>query len=681
MWRMTVFVIGVSLGLAFSVSACDARLLTVSIAAEVTDIEDPSSILKGEVVVGDVIRGRYTYDTLVPDLLVPQDRGSYECSSAPCGIVFQVGELVFQTDPNDVALAISIVNDGLGIADTFDLFHLESSRNLALEADVQVDSISLQFEDSGPVGEVVHPLPSLLSDALPASAPLLNEWPTRNLQVSGGMQRGPGFSIKGRLVSATGPEPTTVLYVDDDANGLDDGLSWQDAYRYLQDALTDMDTAEGPVEIRVAQGLYRPDQGEGCFLGDRAATFELSSQITLKGGYAGVSEIDPNARNTQAFETILTGDLNGDDLTGFRNREDNSLHVVSATDADETAVLDGFVIASGSTDSQADTQSVSRMSSTLANGPESSTICGAGLYIDGACPTVANCTFRYNHARDRGGGVYISGGPARIINCVFTSNSAGYAGGAIYDETGALIKGTLLQGNSAPSGGALFSVHEGVRWVLNCTFADNRAFEGAVIDCRDLAGVCYGPVVFNSIVCSTWEGQQDKAMFYYSDVVGRNLTHGGNIDEDPLFADPGYWDPNGTPDDPNDDIWVEGDYHLKSQAGRWDPISEGWVIDKVTSPCIDAGDPTSAFGDEPFPHGGRINMGAYGGTAEASKSYSGGPLSETIIAGDINGDCKVDITDLAIPMVNRGKKGRGKNGGGGDGDSHLLNGVTLSQNR
>ena len=45
-----------------------------------------------------------------------------------------------------------------------------------------------------------------------------------------------------------------------------------------------------------------------------------------------------------------------------------------------------------------------------------------------------------------------------------------------------------------------------------------------------------------------------------------------------------------------------------------------WVQDEVTSPCIDAGDPTTAVGPEPFPNGGRISMGAYGGTAEASKS-------------------------------------------------------------
>jgi hypothetical protein len=73
-------------------------------------------------------------------------------------------------------------------------------------------------------------------------------------------------------------------------------------------------------------------------------------------------------------------------------------------------------------------------------------------------------------------------------------------------------------------------------------------------------------------------------------------------------------------DDPSDDFWVEGDCHLKSQAGRWDPVARLWVQDEVTSPCIDAGDPATPAGDEPQPNGGRINMGAYGGTAEASKS-------------------------------------------------------------
>jgi len=59
---------------------------------------------------------------------------------------------------------------------------------------------------------------------------------------------------------------------------------------------------------------------------------------------------------------------------------------------------------------------------------------------------------------------------------------------------------------------------------------------------------------------------------------------------------------------------------LKSQAGRWHPGSETWIMDDLTSDCIDAGDPASPVGLEPEPNGGIINIGAYGGTTQASKS-------------------------------------------------------------
>ncbi|HRQ35371.1 MAG TPA: hypothetical protein PK361_07135, partial [Chiayiivirga sp.] len=75
----------------------------------------------------------------------------------------------------------------------------------------------------------------------------------------------------------------------------------------------------------------------------------------------------------------------------------------------------------------------------------------------------------------------------------------------------------------------------------------------------------------------------------------------GNFQADPLFADAGG-----------------GDYRLRSAAGRFTPA--GWVMDAVTSPAIDAGDPASDHALETQPNGGRINLGAHGNTVWASRS-------------------------------------------------------------
>jgi len=198
-----------------------------------------------------------------------------------------------------------------------------------------------------------------------------------------------------------------------------------------------------------------------------------------------------------------------------------------------------------------------------------------------------------------------------------------------------------------------------------------------------------------------------------------NVSYGpGNIEADPCFVKDGYLNDNNTPSYANDDYWVEGDYHLKSQYGYWqqssfakmDADGDGfldmtdfavlagewgktsqkqtmtsqpyydyyqylradlddsgtvdvndlmifcdnylyyydygqWVNDNVTSPCIDAGDPNSDWTAELWPHGKCINMGAYGGTAEASMSNS---TVGNIANLDNDANDVVDYNDLDI---------------------------------
>jgi len=204
-------------------------------------------------------------------------------------------------------------------------------------------------------------------------------------------------------------------------------------------------------------------------------------------------------------------------------------------------------------------------------------------------------------------------------------------------------------GNYAYHGGGAILSSSAHLNLASCTFTGNRAPYSTTIDCEHWEKTNYLKAV-NSIL---WDGGDEVStrlsdvQITFSDIQG-GWEGQGNINLDPCFAQPGHWDDNGTPDTDHDDFWINGDYHLKSRAGRWDVNEGGWTKDDVTSPCIDAGDPNSPIGFEPFPNGGIINMGAYGGTGEASKSYFGEPVCETIVASDINGDCKVDFRDFAI---------------------------------
>jgi len=162
-------------------------------------------------------------------------------------------------------------------------------------------------------------------------------------------------------------------------------------------------------------------------------------------------------------------------------------------------------------------------------------------------------------------------------------------------------------------------------------------------------------------------GSNSNAWVSYTDVQGgksavydpdHTLNWGpGNIETYPCFVELGYWadanDPNiiVEPNDPNA-VWVNGDYHLKSEGWRWDIKRSRWTYDDVTSRCIDAGNPGSPLGDEllsipddPNNIWGqnlRINIGAYGGTAEASM-----PPYDWAILGNLTNDGKVDSNDLA----------------------------------
>ena len=215
------------------------------------------------------------------------------------------------------------------------------------------------------------------------------------------------------LLAIIGAANGRTIYVDDDAAGANDGSSWIDAYKYLQDALA---VAIDGDEILVAQGTYQPDRGGDQEIGDRAATFRLMNSVTIIGGYAGVGEQDPDARDVQLYETILSGDLNDNDVEVAETRDlpteptrsENSHHVVRI-EAD--VVSDGFTVTGGNADGTALDSIASQ---------------GGGI-IGWGSPTLINCTFISNSASSPdgawGGGVNLTQGNPILTNCVFSMNA------------------------------------------------------------------------------------------------------------------------------------------------------------------------------------------------------------------------------------------------------------------
>jgi len=298
-----------------------------------------------------------------------------------------------------------------------------------------------------------------------------------------------------------------------------------------------------------------------------------------------------------------------------------------------------------------------------------------GIYCSYSNPLVANCVVRYNSESG------IEGDSASpVVRSVLVEENRTYGikkcDGTITNSTirantdvglshcsGFIIHSTISCNGINKNGYGLESCYGKL---LNCIISGNRIdgisanseepFE--VRNCVILGngnsgilvnGVCNltNNIIINNKLWGIEILENSECTLNYNNVWHnlfgdyKNVEPGTNDTSfNPLFAMPGYRD--------NDGYWVEGDYHLRSTAGRW--TGSHWVFDDVNSPCIDAGDPNDDIGLEPNPNGGRINQGAYSGTSEASKSPSGivKPFCKKYPAMDFNKDCRVDFEDFAL---------------------------------
>ncbi|MFN8446394.1 MAG: choice-of-anchor Q domain-containing protein [Caldilineaceae bacterium] len=232
-------------------------------------------------------------------------------------------------------------------------------------------------------------------------------------------------------------QATPTRYVDVDATGAThDGLSWSTAFTNVQDALSAAASlaVSNSVEIWVAEGIYYPDQGLAQINNNISATFQLTNNVALYGGFVG-TETARDQRNWANHPTILSGDIDGDGTAS-----NNAIHVVTGSGAATKAVLDGFVITAGN-----------------ANGSSCPRACGGGIYNDNGAASLNNLMLISNTAK-YGGAIYITNiGRPNLNNLIFDGNRASADGGAIYNNgVNPTTSGAVFYSNQAVRGGAVF---------------------------------------------------------------------------------------------------------------------------------------------------------------------------------------------------------------------------------
>ena len=341
---------------------------------------------------------------------------------------------------------------------------------------------------------------------------------------------------------------------------------------------------DGIEEIRVAQGTYKP---AGRY-GDRRETFALREGLALIGGYAGLDESNPNERDPRWYESVLSGDLKGDDQGNSvydPSRSDNSYHVVVIKGTAETqtaAVLDGFTITGGC--AAADDYRG-----------------GGGVFSTyGGGSVIRDCCFAGNLAAYNGGGLFDLASDLLIIErCTFVDNKASHGGGLSLEQHSKVrVSNCLLHGNQATYGGGLYNF-QGNLTSVNCTVTGNHAgsFGGGFDGNAWIADSLLGMTLINCIVWDNrdFSGASESAQIYVSNMnIQPLVTHtcvqglsryggNGNIGAAPLFVDA-----------------ETGDYRLLPE-----------------SPCIDAGNDSVVEAEWTDLDGGQriagvaVDMGAY----------------------------------------------------------------------
>jgi hypothetical protein len=292
----------------------------------------------------------------------------------------------------------------------------------------------------------------------------------------------------------------TNIYVNKTATGNNNGISWEDAFTDLQDAI---DANCSNVDVWVAKGTYYPTKdhtGNPSPTKNRDKNFHLGTNMKIYGGFAG-GEAQLFARDAATNVTILSGDFDdNDDIASsgstltITNNAENAYHVLITANLTAATVIDGFIVKGGNANASSaityKSESFSRIygggiiniasSPTITNSTFTNNYAnydGGGIYNDNSSPTITNSTFTNNKASNLGSGMYNDNSSPTITNSTFTSNYAFHGGGIYNDNSSPTITNSTFSENYVASGGGIYNDNSSPT-ITNSTFTNNKANSG-----------------------------------------------------------------------------------------------------------------------------------------------------------------------------------------------------------
>ena len=491
-----------------------------------------------------------------------------------------------------------------------------------------------------------------------------------------------------------------IIYVDKDANGYNNGTSWDDAYTDLQEALIAAG-CPGVNAVWVAAGTYKPVKDTNV-PNYQLNSFQLPDGVALIGHFGGIGtyETSPDQRNLADAnnETILDGQIG-------QTYYDAVQYVVTANGI-EVAIVDGFTIR-GSYYGAGVFLGDANVAIVNCNLKENYYY---GIYITNySCPEITNCIIAYNNS----GGMYCFNSTPELTNCTFSDNLASNGGGLCNYYSSPHINKCIFTGNTAyQNGGGMYN-YQSSPTVTNCIFSGNHADYGggmqntssspSLINCifsNNTATYCGGgmdnypsssPTVTNCIFNNnravgdvTYAGYGGGISSYSSSPTVVNCTfsansahYGGGIhNEDSsspnvtnciLWADhadtSGHEIYNANDDcDPNFSFCdiqgglnnppgcggynSVGHHNINSNPCFVEPDADNFHLSPVGSPCIDTGTNTPIGGLPPTDIDGEGRV--KDGNADGIEIVDIGADEYYWSPADFNGDEIVNFIDYAI---------------------------------